>query len=543
LPNVSDSPIVTHHYRCMSLAVHCHRRRLPGPLLQLTAAILDPLVHQTPHFTCRRRYLLAACANTSNIPTKANSTAGGSRDFHSPASVVREKERHDRRQQLLEGRIARTVYWLLTHGGDQGGLNVQPDGYIPIHELLKHPSLHNADIRTIEKIINDDGQQRFQLVYLSDAFKSDGSVPANHWYIRTRRGHTIPGIRIDLKRIFTPSQVTMAVHWTTPEQWAEISQHGLRKPKDEYIRFLQSTDVTRMRDQLSVVVTQPSTTRKRRGSQSNPITLPPQPPQPASELHRSILIRLDMQKALAAGITFYLDYAPPGHLRKRQRKHPFPPPVIVTKGNEMGVIGPELFQSVEVIETSVKRVKIEHLNEIPDLEAPTLVVEEAEAATSRTRGLSMTRPEETTSSALLSAQPAEEPSIPTESPRSLPFHMPELQPTPVKTRSTAPLVAIPSSSRSGSLSSRLRAASASTSPSPPQKQNTVSQSDEPEPPPKSFRPQLQQGVRLLDRLKASSATPPYSPSSSYSTSTGRTSSDLSSDSRTLGHRSPSFVVG
>jgi len=190
-------------------------------------------------------------------------------------------------------RLSKTLSWLLRHGATSEGLPMRPDGYVNVIHLLANPKVksQSLDLAGLQEIVKADSKQRYDL--MEDA---EGG-----WWIRANQGHSIKTIKLDLKPILSVADIPtgVAVHGTTRKAWELISKEGLSKMKRNHIHLAQGVPGNNVISGM------------RNSSQ--------------------ILIWVDVQKAINAGIKFH--FSDNG--------------VVLTEGNEAGILSCEFFRRVE----------------------------------------------------------------------------------------------------------------------------------------------------------------------------------------------------
>jgi len=167
----------------------------------------------------------------------------------------------------------------------------------------------NLTLNMIKEIVRLDSKQRYDLI-LEDAEGSKVAIDLNAtssdaihtlWWIKARQGHSIKTVQLELKPITSiddiPSRIT--VHGTNLQAWSSIRTQGLSKMKRNHIHLAQG------------VAGESVISGMRTSSQ--------------------ILIFINLQKALDAGIKFFLSDNG----------------VILTEGDGEGFLRPEFFEKVE----------------------------------------------------------------------------------------------------------------------------------------------------------------------------------------------------
>jgi len=196
-----------------------------------------------------------------------------------------------------EVRLSKTVTWILRHGAEQEELELRPDGYARVQDLLNRPKLKDMTFEALEDMVQKDAKGRFSLIQESDP-KSGSSEPV--WWIRANQGHSMKTVKLDLQPIHSVSDIPtgVAVHGTNAEAWELIKTQGLRKMNRNHIHLAQGVPGSGVISGMRVSAT--------------------------------ILIYIDVQKALDAGVKFFLSSNG----------------VVLTEGDDSGFLRPEFFQRV-----------------------------------------------------------------------------------------------------------------------------------------------------------------------------------------------------
>ena len=191
-------------------------------------------------------------------------------------------------------RISHLLSRVLRHSAVTLGLNIRSDGYVLLSELLSHPKFRGISEDEIGEVVASNDKQRFKLTEENSA---DGSKVL---LIRANQGHTIKHIREDmlLERLADP--VAVCVHGTELRNWEPIRRTGLCRMERNNIHM-----ATGLPSEAGVI------SGMRRSSE--------------------LLIYIDMSRAMASGIPFYLSSNG----------------VVLTPGvGSEGYIPPEFFRSV-----------------------------------------------------------------------------------------------------------------------------------------------------------------------------------------------------
>ncbi|KAJ4470165.1 phosphotransferase KptA/Tpt1, partial [Lentinula aciculospora] len=200
-------------------------------------------------------------------------------------------------------KISKTLSWLLRHQGRFQGIQIRSDGYACVQDVLKHDSLKNVDFMDIENVVKKDSKGRFTLSFEGD--RSEGE----HWWIRANQGHSIETADLELERISSADKIPVALHGTTEEAWNTIctssaTSAGISRMSRNHIHLAQRFPGG---DDHTVF----SGMRIRKSSR--------------------ILIYINVEKALAGGIKFYLSANG----------------VVLCPGNDFGFLEPKYFKRVE----------------------------------------------------------------------------------------------------------------------------------------------------------------------------------------------------
>jgi len=191
-------------------------------------------------------------------------------------------------------RLSKTLSYVLRHGAENEGIPIRPDGFVLVNDLLSSPKFRELNLETLQSIVKEDNKHRYHLVQDVD---QDGTP--SDWIIRANQGHSLKAVEVEGKDILSAGEVPMAVHGTNRKAWASIEKQGLSKMTRNHIHIAQGlagdTVISGMRNSAD------------------------------------IFIYIDLQKALDAGYKFQLSANG----------------VILTTGNEKGLLPPEFFARVE----------------------------------------------------------------------------------------------------------------------------------------------------------------------------------------------------
>ncbi|KAG1743116.1 KptA family-domain-containing protein [Suillus lakei] len=178
-------------------------------------------------------------------------------------------------------RVSKSLSWLLRHGAKNAGLDMREDGYAKVSDVLSNPMFREVNFSQLQEIS-----------------LGHPDSPSDIWWIRANQGHSLKTVTLDMQPVTSALNVPMAVHGTTLSAWESIATQGLSKMNRNHIHLAQGIPGDNVISGM------------RNSSQ--------------------VLIFIDVQKALDAGIPFYLSANG----------------VVLTDGNE-GFLSPIYFQRVE----------------------------------------------------------------------------------------------------------------------------------------------------------------------------------------------------
>ncbi|KAL0955170.1 hypothetical protein HGRIS_004078 [Hohenbuehelia grisea] len=193
-----------------------------------------------------------------------------------------------------EVKLSKTLSWILRHEAKSEGLVMRPDGYVKVDDLLSNARLQDLDLEKLKSMVEKDAKTRFNLTCET----VDGT---STWLIRANQGHTLKTVQVELTPIESVADIPtrVAVHGTNLKAWESISKQGLSKMKRNHIHLAQG------------VAGENVISGMRSSSQ--------------------VLIFVDVQKALDAGVKFHLSANG----------------VVLTEGDDRGFLLPEFFRRVE----------------------------------------------------------------------------------------------------------------------------------------------------------------------------------------------------
>ena len=117
---------------------------------------------------------------------------------------------------------SKAMSYVLRHGAEKEGIQIRPDGFIYLQDLLEVKNLKKMKVGLpqVQHIVNTNDKKRFEL-------KQDSGV----WLIRAVQGHSIQAVQTEdlLQKITNPFLYTQIIHGTYLEPLPKIMQTGLNR--------------------------------------------------------------------------------------------------------------------------------------------------------------------------------------------------------------------------------------------------------------------------------------------------------------------------
>ncbi|KAL6267454.1 hypothetical protein P5V15_000530 [Pogonomyrmex californicus] len=120
--------------------------------------------------------------------------------------------------------LSKKLSYLLRHGAVKEGLNIKPNGFVTVNELL-NKSLHWCTIDDIKRIVEKNNKQRFTLETINGILE-----------IKANQGHTISKINNLSLKILDLIEFDI-IHGTYFNYWPKIKTEGLSCMKRNHIHF------------------------------------------------------------------------------------------------------------------------------------------------------------------------------------------------------------------------------------------------------------------------------------------------------------------
>jgi 2'-phosphotransferase len=130
---------------------------------------------------------------------------------------------------LLVVAVSKKLTFLLRHGAAEKGLQLRPDGFAVLADVLSLPGFGGASVRDVERIVEADSKQRFAL-----RRGEDGQL-----MLRANQGHTLASVQSGqlLRRVQDPAECGACVHGTTKAAWALIRERGLNRMQRNHVHM------------------------------------------------------------------------------------------------------------------------------------------------------------------------------------------------------------------------------------------------------------------------------------------------------------------
>ena len=192
-------------------------------------------------------------------------------------------------------RLSKSLAWLLRHNAESEGFTFLEGGYLPVEDVLRHRRFTGFTITDVEEVVRDNDKQRFAIMV-----GDDGRL-----LIRANQGHSISNVTVEMEEITSADEVTKVIHGTNFKAWNEIQKTGLSRMKRNHIHFAAG---------------EPGSEGVISGMRAC----------------AQVYIYIDLHKAMEDGIKFF-----------RSANN-----VILSPGDESGVIMPKYFKQVKNVKTN-----------------------------------------------------------------------------------------------------------------------------------------------------------------------------------------------
>ena len=181
---------------------------------------------------------------------------------------------HYKKNEDPDVQISKALTYYLRHGAEKEGLSIRADGFVLVDALLAKPNLQskNLSYSKLKQIVDTNDKKRFELQEILDTENNISQL-----YIRATQGHTMKSVEDDLllTKIEDSTTYPIIVHGTYNKFWKSIKSQGLK---------------TMTRNHVHLAPGYPGEKEVISGMRKN----------------CDLFIQLDMEKAMADGMVFYL---------------------------------------------------------------------------------------------------------------------------------------------------------------------------------------------------------------------------------------------
>ncbi|XP_070156569.1 tRNA 2'-phosphotransferase 1-like [Polyergus mexicanus] len=119
--------------------------------------------------------------------------------------------------------LSKKLSYLLRHGAIKQGLNIKPNGFVVVSELLN--KLHHYTIDDIKRIVENNNKQRFTLDTINGVLE-----------IKANQGHSISKISELTLKVLDSAEFDI-IHGTYYKCWTTIKTEGLSCMRRNHIHF------------------------------------------------------------------------------------------------------------------------------------------------------------------------------------------------------------------------------------------------------------------------------------------------------------------
>lgn len=165
---------------------------------------------------------------------------------------------------MRDTEVSKTLSYVLRHAAVQEGIPIRSDGYVLVGDLLSHKLFTGVAEAQIRQIVASSDKKRFQLM----------TNDSGQEWIRAVQGHSIKLDGMDYEQIMDPKKYPTVLHGTYMDVLPFIEAEGLKRMARTHIHFAPA--------------------------------LPEGKPISGMRGSAEVVIEIDMEKAMADGIKFYV---------------------------------------------------------------------------------------------------------------------------------------------------------------------------------------------------------------------------------------------
>jgi len=130
------------------------------------------------------------------------------------------------RRSEVDVQFSKFLSYVLRHGAQKEGLQMTPDGYILVDDILAHRNARGRSVVDVRRVVDSNDKQRFSL-----------SEKQGRLYIKANQGHSIEVQQLSLKPVTDLSLYPIVVHGTYYDPLPLILRDGLNRMSRTHIHF------------------------------------------------------------------------------------------------------------------------------------------------------------------------------------------------------------------------------------------------------------------------------------------------------------------
>ncbi|XP_056106212.1 tRNA 2'-phosphotransferase 1 [Rhinichthys klamathensis goyatoka] len=138
--------------------------------------------------------------------------------------------RGNRNEESRDMRLSKSLTYVLRHGANKMGLEMNSDGFVLVEELLAHQQFRSFSLEDVERVVATNDKQRFKLCNHTE----DGRP-----VIRANQGHSVQVTDLELRKVALddPDYPREAVHGSYMTHWPSIRSQGLSRMNRTHIHL------------------------------------------------------------------------------------------------------------------------------------------------------------------------------------------------------------------------------------------------------------------------------------------------------------------
>ncbi|MBW0468251.1 hypothetical protein O181_007966 [Austropuccinia psidii MF-1] len=153
---------------------------------------------------------------------------------HKPSNAQPTSKKGKLRGRLndsVDVQLSKTLSYILRHGAIKEKLQMRPDGFISLVDLLSRPTLKGFSSEDVYRVVAENEKKRFTII---EEPQPDGTCQA---LIRANQGHSLNVQDLQLDPVTELEKLPMVVHGTYSKFWESIARQGLKPLKRTHIHF------------------------------------------------------------------------------------------------------------------------------------------------------------------------------------------------------------------------------------------------------------------------------------------------------------------